>query len=55
LLDDPGVKAFEDDTTFKRVAGDLNEWEVVIFYNALERGMCFFLCDDYPDINSSQP
>ncbi|KAJ6614279.1 hypothetical protein B0H10DRAFT_2436035 [Mycena sp. CBHHK59/15] len=39
LLDDPGVKVFEDDTTFKRVAGDLNEWEVVIFYNALERAI----------------
>ncbi|KAJ7895841.1 hypothetical protein B0H13DRAFT_1885362 [Mycena leptocephala] len=35
LLDDSGVKAFKDDTTFKRIKGDLNEWEVVIFYNAL--------------------
>ncbi|KAJ6543436.1 hypothetical protein DFH09DRAFT_1282498 [Mycena vulgaris] len=39
LLDDPGVKAFEDDTTFRRIEGDLNEWEVVIFYNALERAI----------------
>ncbi|KAJ7330857.1 hypothetical protein DFH08DRAFT_310302 [Mycena albidolilacea] len=38
LLDDSGVKAFEDDTTFRRIEGDLNGWEVVIFYNALERG-----------------
>ncbi|KAJ7725532.1 hypothetical protein B0H16DRAFT_1718490 [Mycena metata] len=35
LLDDPGVKTFEDDTTFKRIEGDVNEWEVVIFYNPL--------------------
>ncbi|KAJ7130976.1 hypothetical protein C8R46DRAFT_1235973 [Mycena filopes] len=39
LLDDPGVTAFEDDTTFKRVEGDMNEWEVVIFLNALERAI----------------
>ncbi|KAJ7467723.1 hypothetical protein FB451DRAFT_1483249 [Mycena latifolia] len=39
LLDDSGVKAFEDDTTFKRVEGDLNEWEVVIFSQALERAI----------------
>ncbi|KAJ6597850.1 hypothetical protein B0H10DRAFT_2231979 [Mycena sp. CBHHK59/15] len=39
LLDDDGVKAFEDDTTFKRIAGELNEWEVVIFCNALERAI----------------
>ncbi|KAJ7144653.1 hypothetical protein C8R44DRAFT_974048 [Mycena epipterygia] len=31
LLDDDGVKAFEDASTFKRIAGELNEWEVVIF------------------------
>lgn len=43
LLDDSGVKAFEDDTTFKRIEGDLNEWEVVIFYNAVERGKSSFL------------
>ncbi|KAJ6550772.1 hypothetical protein DFH09DRAFT_1086398 [Mycena vulgaris] len=39
LLDDTGVKAFEDDTTFKRIQGNLNEWEVVIFYSAPERAI----------------
>ncbi|KAJ7511037.1 hypothetical protein B0H11DRAFT_2402643 [Mycena galericulata] len=38
LLDDPGVTSFETDTTFKRVEGDINEWEVVIFLKALQRG-----------------
>jgi hypothetical protein len=38
LLDDEGVTSFETDTTFKRVAGDINEWEVVIFLKALQRG-----------------
>ncbi|KAJ7878223.1 hypothetical protein B0H13DRAFT_1892847 [Mycena leptocephala] len=37
LLDDEGVTSFETDTTFKRVAGDINEWEVVIFLKALQR------------------
>jgi hypothetical protein len=35
LLDDEGVMNFETDTTFSRVAGDMNEWEVVIFLKAL--------------------
>ncbi|KAJ7438260.1 hypothetical protein B0H11DRAFT_2293918 [Mycena galericulata] len=39
LLDDAGVEAFEDDTTFKRVKGDLNEWEVAIFYKAIQRAI----------------
>ncbi|KAJ6598126.1 hypothetical protein DFH09DRAFT_1394058 [Mycena vulgaris] len=39
LLDDTEVKVFEDDTTFKRIQGDLDEWEVVIFYNALKRAI----------------
>ncbi|KAJ7210287.1 hypothetical protein C8J57DRAFT_1257203 [Mycena rebaudengoi] len=39
LLDDSGVKAFEDDTTFKRIEGDINEWEVVTVYSALERAV----------------
>ena len=26
------------DTTFKRTAGDINEWEIVIWYNELQRG-----------------
>lgn len=38
LLDDTGVTSFETDTTFRRVAGKINEWEVVIFLKALERG-----------------
>ena len=27
------------DTTFKRTAGDINEWEIVIWYHELQRGM----------------
>jgi hypothetical protein len=38
LLVDEGVTSFETDTTFKWVAGDINEWEVVIFLKALQRG-----------------
>lgn len=45
ILDDPGVKAFEDDTTFKRIEGEINEWEVVTFYNAVERGKSLFSSD----------
>ncbi|KAJ6605219.1 hypothetical protein DFH09DRAFT_1353754 [Mycena vulgaris] len=37
LLDDAGVTSFENDTTFKRIAGEFNEWEVVIFLKALQR------------------
>ncbi|KAJ7225152.1 hypothetical protein C8J57DRAFT_1590385, partial [Mycena rebaudengoi] len=37
LLDDPGVLAFEDDTTFKRVAGEMNEWELALFFKAVLR------------------
>lgn len=47
LLDDSGVKAFEDDTTFKRIEGELNEWEVVIFYQALERGRSIIRRNDF--------
>ncbi|KAF7353417.1 hypothetical protein MSAN_01530800 [Mycena sanguinolenta] len=39
LLDDTGVKSFETDTTFKRVEGDINEWEVVLFLKALQRAV----------------
>ncbi|KAJ7087038.1 hypothetical protein C8R43DRAFT_310073 [Mycena crocata] len=39
LLDDEGVTSFETDTTFRRVAGDFNEWEVVIFLKALQRAV----------------
>ncbi|KAJ6614724.1 hypothetical protein B0H10DRAFT_2220970 [Mycena sp. CBHHK59/15] len=31
LLNDPGVVAFDDDTTYKRVEGKMNEWELTIF------------------------
>ncbi|KAJ6616068.1 hypothetical protein B0H10DRAFT_2219808 [Mycena sp. CBHHK59/15] len=37
LLVDPGVTSFENDTPYKRVKGDINEWEVVIFLKALQR------------------
>ncbi|KAJ7464247.1 hypothetical protein B0H11DRAFT_1870607 [Mycena galericulata] len=50
LLDDPGVLAFDDDTTYKRVEGEMNEWEVTVFVKAVLRGkspyqsyMCFDL------------
>ncbi|KAK6992570.1 hypothetical protein R3P38DRAFT_3084685 [Favolaschia claudopus] len=39
LADDPGVTCFETDTTFTRVDGDFNEWEVVIFLKALQRAV----------------
>lgn len=29
------------DTTFKRTAGDINEWEIVIWYRELQRGTFF--------------
>lgn len=38
LLDDEGVNAFENDTSFKRVFGKLNEWELVLFLKSLQRG-----------------
>lgn len=38
LLDDTGVTSFEMDTTFRRIVGDINEWEVVLFLKALQRG-----------------
>jgi len=31
------------DTTFKRTAGDINEWEIVIWYRELQRGMPGFI------------
>ncbi|KAJ6545258.1 hypothetical protein B0H19DRAFT_1379988 [Mycena capillaripes] len=31
LLDDPGVTSFDGDTTYKRIEGKMNEWEVTIF------------------------
>lgn len=42
LLDDEGVTSFETDTTFTRLAGDINEWEVVIFLKAIQRGELSF-------------
>ncbi|KAJ7734479.1 hypothetical protein B0H16DRAFT_1467605 [Mycena metata] len=39
LLDDMGVTSFETDTTFKRVEGEINEWEVVIFLKSLQRAV----------------
>jgi hypothetical protein len=30
------------DTTFKRTAGDIKEWEIVIWYRELQRGMSHF-------------
>ncbi|KAJ6503975.1 hypothetical protein C8R45DRAFT_575169 [Mycena sanguinolenta] len=39
LLDDPGVTSFETDTTFSRVEGEINEWEVVLFLKALQRAV----------------
>ncbi|KAJ7216156.1 hypothetical protein C8J57DRAFT_1600151 [Mycena rebaudengoi] len=36
-LDDPGVRSFDDDTTYKRVAGELNEWELTIFVKTVLR------------------
>ncbi|KAJ6610337.1 hypothetical protein B0H10DRAFT_2293174 [Mycena sp. CBHHK59/15] len=37
LLDDPGVNAFEDDTTYKRVEGEINEWELALYLKAIQR------------------
>ncbi|KAJ6624569.1 hypothetical protein B0H10DRAFT_2186634 [Mycena sp. CBHHK59/15] len=31
LLDDPGVNAFDGDTTYRRVEGEMNEWELTVF------------------------
>ncbi|KAK7034090.1 hypothetical protein R3P38DRAFT_3496289 [Favolaschia claudopus] len=42
LLDDPGVRAFDDDTTFKRVEGEMNEWELALFFKAVERASADF-------------
>ncbi|KAK7036861.1 hypothetical protein R3P38DRAFT_3350628 [Favolaschia claudopus] len=34
-----GVRAFDDDTTFKRVEGEMNEWELALFFKAVERAV----------------
>ena len=31
------------DTTFKQTAGDINEWEIVIWYHELQRGKIFYI------------
>jgi len=33
--------SFQVDTTFKRVRGDLNEWEIVIFHPSTNRRKAF--------------
>ncbi|KAJ7476393.1 hypothetical protein B0H11DRAFT_1810084 [Mycena galericulata] len=37
LLDDPGVTSFDNDTTYKRVEGEMNEWELTIFAKIVQR------------------
>ncbi|KAJ7736698.1 hypothetical protein B0H16DRAFT_1326459, partial [Mycena metata] len=37
LLDDPGVQAFDDDTTYKRILGKMNEWEVTVYAKVVGR------------------
>jgi hypothetical protein len=38
LLDDPGVTSFDGDTTYKRIEGKMNEWEVTVFTKSVLRG-----------------
>jgi hypothetical protein len=38
LLDDPGVNTFDDDTTYKRIEGKMNEWELTILVKTAARG-----------------
>ncbi|KAJ6549551.1 hypothetical protein DFH09DRAFT_1086796 [Mycena vulgaris] len=47
LLDDPGVKAFEDDTTFRRIEGDLNEWEIKIEATGKDIAFARFMPNGY--------
>ncbi|KAJ7741807.1 hypothetical protein DFH07DRAFT_684473, partial [Mycena maculata] len=37
LLDNPGVTSFDGDATFKRVEGEMNEWELSIFAKFVQR------------------
>ncbi|KAJ7434188.1 hypothetical protein B0H11DRAFT_1938859 [Mycena galericulata] len=37
LLDDPGVTSFDNDTTYKRVEGEMKEWELTIFAKIVQR------------------
>ncbi|KAJ6513930.1 CPSF A subunit region-domain-containing protein [Mycena vitilis] len=38
LLDDPGVTSFDSDSTYKRIKGKMNEWELSIFAKLVLRG-----------------
>ncbi|KAJ7789673.1 hypothetical protein B0H14DRAFT_3573024 [Mycena olivaceomarginata] len=42
LLDDPGVTAFDGDTTYKSIEGKMNEWELTIFVKIVLRGSADF-------------
>ncbi|KAJ7701298.1 hypothetical protein B0H16DRAFT_1440958 [Mycena metata] len=42
LLDDPGVTSFDGDTTFKRIEGNMNEWEFSVFAKVVLRGTADF-------------
>ncbi|KAJ7084961.1 hypothetical protein C8R44DRAFT_894074 [Mycena epipterygia] len=46
LLDDPGVRAFKDDMTFKRVEGQMNEWELALYLKAVQRDFFEILFDE---------
>jgi hypothetical protein len=37
LIDDSGVNSLDDDTTYKRVEGKMNEWELSIFVKIVLR------------------
>ncbi|KAJ7785121.1 hypothetical protein DFH07DRAFT_934967 [Mycena maculata] len=39
LLDDAGVITFDDDTTYKRILGEMNEWELTIFAKVVQRAV----------------
>ncbi|KAJ7774537.1 hypothetical protein DFH07DRAFT_952250 [Mycena maculata] len=39
LLDDAGVIAFDDDTTYKQILGEMNEWELTIFAKVVQRAV----------------
>jgi hypothetical protein len=38
LLDDPGVNAFDNDTTYRRIKSKVNEWELSIYVKTVLRG-----------------
>ena len=46
LLDDPGAISFENDTTYKRVEGEMNEWELTLFVKQVLRGKLTSLSDN---------